>query len=237
MRVVAGDCTTVYEGDRSEEKRGHVVCVCKADDTVLVHDAEGYRPVAWLTRPEELDVSEEAGTPTIEATDGDQHLRVFVHETFGDGSYPASLAGRPVGECPDCEGPLVRGRGTVACTDCDRSHGLPSDAEVLEETCDCGLPCVRVVRGHEFEICLDPRCEPLVDVVREAFDGAWDCPDCGAALRVRTPSRGGRPFLGCDGYPDCESSFTLPRGELAGTCDCGAPAFRVDGAVTCLDCG
>jgi DNA topoisomerase-1 len=238
MHVLAGDCTTVYEGDRPYEKRGRVVCVCKPDDTVLVHDAAGYQPVAWLTRPETTTVRDpdDPDGPTVEARDGDAVLRVFVHEAHDPGEFDASAAGRPVGACPDCEGTLVRSSGAVACTGCEVRHGLPAGAAVLEEACDCGLPRVRAVRGHPFEVCLDPGCDPLVGKVADAFDEEWDCPECGAPLRVRTPDRGSRPFMGCSGYPGCTASFGLPRGELAGTCDCGAPAFRVDGDVTCLSC-
>ena len=52
MRVIAGDCTVRSGGRRETTRRGRVVV--KPDDTVLVHDADGYQPVAWLTRPAEL---------------------------------------------------------------------------------------------------------------------------------------------------------------------------------------
>src|SRR6056297_776882 len=51
VHVYAGDCTTSYSAnDDSRRQRGRVVVVHKPDDTVLVHDAEGYQPVEWLTR-------------------------------------------------------------------------------------------------------------------------------------------------------------------------------------------
>ena len=45
-RVIAGDCTVTYTSDdETHTQRGHVVTLCKPDDTVLVHDADGYQPV------------------------------------------------------------------------------------------------------------------------------------------------------------------------------------------------
>ncbi|WP_254536765.1 endonuclease NucS domain-containing protein [Halomarina litorea] len=240
MRVVAGECTTEFTGSRERAQRGHVVCLCKPDNTVLVHDVDGYQPVAWLTRPESLSVG---GDPlVVEARDGDQHLRVTVHREHGMASYPASVAGVPVGTCPECAGAgtaperggtLVRSRGAVECLDCGARHGIPTDATVLDSTCeDCGLPTMRVERGAAFEVCLDRSCESLDDAVAEAFDRAWDCPDCGSSLRIL---RRGGLIAGCDAYPDCETAFAVPEGVVAGTCDCGLPALRTSRGVRCLD--
>ncbi|TKX78584.1 DUF91 domain-containing protein, partial [Halorubrum sp. SD626R] len=54
LRVLAGDCQVTEHGDRSRSYRGRVVVLIKPDDTTLVHDADGYQPVAWLTRPESV---------------------------------------------------------------------------------------------------------------------------------------------------------------------------------------
>jgi DNA topoisomerase-1 len=70
IRVLAGDCTTTFEGDRTRTQRGRVVVVIKPDRTTLVHDADGYQPVAWLTRPDSLTVEADVASPTRRA-DGD----------------------------------------------------------------------------------------------------------------------------------------------------------------------
>jgi DNA topoisomerase-1 len=230
-RVVAGECSIVHDRDTRSEYRGRVVVVVKPDDTVLVHDADGYQPVAWLTRADEV-VLEAGDTYRISARSGDERLRVVAHDEARVLRYPASAAGAPVGACPDCAGTLVRASGAVACTACDARYALPAAASVREETCDCGLPRLRVERGVALDVCLDRACEPLADAVRERFDRAWDCPACGDDLRVI--ERGGL-LLGCDAYPDCEASFSFPAGIAEGTCDCGLPAFETGAGRRCLD--
>lgn len=225
-RLIAGDCTATFDGDRAYERRGRAVCLRKPDDTVLLHDAAGYRPVAWLTRPEATVVAGEP--PTLDARDGDDRLRVLFHDVSVDTRVPVSAAGAPAGPCPDGPGTLVERSGALACTDCEREHALPSGATLLDEQCDCGLPRVAVTRGARFEVCADWTCDPLDAAVEGRFDRAFDCPDCGDDLRV---VRAGGLLLGCDSYPDCEASFSLPAAEHDGTCACGLPTF--DGA--CLD--
>ncbi|MFW5896443.1 MAG: DUF91 domain-containing protein, partial [archaeon] len=114
IHVIAGECTTTFDGSRvrEHEQRGQVLVVVKPDNTVLVHDADGYQPVAWLTRAETVTID---GTH-LEATDGDQRLAVEVHEEVASGRYPASAAGEPVGDCPDCGATLVRVADAVVCT-------------------------------------------------------------------------------------------------------------------------
>ncbi|MBB6647236.1 endonuclease NucS domain-containing protein [Halobellus ruber] len=82
IRVFAGDCTTTFEGDRTRTQRGRVAVVIKPDRTTLVHDADGYQPVAWLTRPDAL---------TVETGGASETAR-----TAGD-SEPQSASGRPSG--------------------------------------------------------------------------------------------------------------------------------------------
>ncbi|MFT4957579.1 MAG: DNA topoisomerase-1, partial [Halobacteriales archaeon] len=61
-RVFAGDCTVIHDRDDRSEYRGRVVVVVvKADNTVLVHDAEGYQPVAWITRADVVACEREVG--------------------------------------------------------------------------------------------------------------------------------------------------------------------------------
>ncbi|MFB6183877.1 MAG: DUF91 domain-containing protein [Haloarculaceae archaeon] len=227
-RVMAGECTTIADGPREREHRGDVVVLVKPDNTVLVHDADGYQPVAWLTRAEAVTFDD----GTVTARDGDALLRVVTHREHGVATYPASTAGVPVGPCPDCEGALVRGDGAVTCLGCDARYGLPADAAITDRTCECGLPTMRVERGSAFEVCVDRTCESLDDRVREAFDRAWHCPDCGGDLRVL---RRGGLIVGCEHYPDCETGFSLPAGVVVGECDCGLPVLETAGGSRCLD--
>ena len=226
--VIAGRCTTTFEGTRDRHQHGDVLVLVKPDNTVLVHDADGYQPVAWLTRPESVTVGEKRVT----AQDGDQYLAVEIHDTHVRGRYPTSDAGIPVGDCPDCRATLVRTGGGVSCPTCG-SYGLPTGATVLDETCqDCGLPRIRVQRGASFVVCLDRDCESLDERVRAAFDREWSCPDCGGDLRVL---RRGGLLVGCEDYPDCETGFAVPDGLHDGTCDCGLPLFDTPTGRRCLD--
>jgi DNA topoisomerase-1 len=251
VRVIAGASTTTFftgaDGawTPEREQHGRMVTVVKPDGTTLVHDATGYQPVAWLTRPERVAVEREPPSPgdgsdatLVTAVDGDSRLRVRVRETAGPARHPVSAAGEPVGTC-GCGGRLVRVAGGVACVACDDRYGLPSGASVLDEACpDCGLPRFRVERGRAFTPCLDRECESLDAAVTAALDREWDCPDCGAPLRVL---RRGGLLLGCDAYPDCEVGYPVPDGVVTGDCDCGLPRFeaRATGEHRCLDgeCG
>ncbi len=229
IQVIAGRCTTVFEGTRNRTQHGDALVVIKPDGTVLVHDARGYQPLAWLTRANSVTVTGD----TVAAQDGDQSLRVTVEETYTREQYPASDAGVPVGDCPGCAGTLVRTQGHVSCPDCGDSYSLPGQSTVLSESCeDCGLPLFRVERGETFECCLDRACDSLDERVRERFDREWDCPDCGGALRVL---RRGGLLLGCENYPDCETGFSFPTGECVGDCDCGLPVFETASGTRCLD--
>ena len=227
-RVLAGECTTTFEGDRERTERGNVLVVCKPDNTVLVHDATGYQPIAWLTRAESVTLAD----GTLTATDGDQRLRVEADGEYETARYPTTAAGPPVGVCPACDGHLVRTDGTVRCLGCDASHGVPRDATIRDAECDCGYPRLSVIRGREFEVCIDRDCESLDEAVRAAFDCAWDCPDCGGDLRIL---RRGGLLAGCEQYPDCDTGWGLPAGTVVGTCDCGLPVFETSAGRRCLD--
>jgi DNA topoisomerase-1 len=227
--VLAGDCTTVFDGSREREHRGDVVVIVKPDNTVLVHDAEGYQPVAWLTRADSVAIE-----PTsVVAADGNEVLRVVTHEEHGRARYPVSTAGVPIGDCPACAGTLVQTSANVSCTDCDASYGIPTDADVTSSRCqDCGLPTFRVERGQAFELCLDRDCDSLDDRVRDAFDREWSCPDCDSDLRIL---RRGGLLVGCAAYPDCEVGYSLPNGVVVGECGCGLPRFETASGRRCLD--
>ncbi|WP_440007043.1 DUF91 domain-containing protein [Halomicrococcus sp. SG-WS-1] len=232
IRVFAGDCTITFGDDDRRRQRGEVVVLLKPDDTLLVHDVDGYQPVAWLTRADTARAEVEDGTFTLVAATNDRRVRVECHTCYGISRYPGSEAGIPVGDCPDCDGPLVRADGSVACLGCSVDHAIPRRATVRQETCECGLPTMRVERGDAFDVCVDRDCEPLVAAVRERFDREWDCPYCGADLRIL--ERGGL-IAGCEEYPDCDTGFGVPDGAVVGDCDCGLPVFETRTGRRCLD--
>ncbi|WP_435100826.1 DUF91 domain-containing protein [Halarchaeum sp. P4] len=228
-RVLAGDCTVTYESDDRIEKRGEVVVLVKPDNTVLVHDAEGYQPASWLTRADVVRYASDADGARLHAGSGSESLRVRSHETTLDTFAPVTPAGPEVGDCPDCDGPLVRARARVVCIGCHAGYPIPRDATVRESTCDdCGLPEMHVRRGAAIDVCLDRACESIDDAVRERFEGAWDCPHCGSALHVRR-ERGLRAVCG-----ECDAGFPIPSGVVVGECDCGGPRFETATGERCL---
>ncbi|WP_247730449.1 endonuclease NucS domain-containing protein [Halovivax limisalsi] len=232
IRVLAGDCTVLFEGADRTEYRGRVTTVVKPDNTVLVHDVDGYQPVAWLTRADSV-ASDHSGGFSLVAQKDDQLLRIVTHESDGFSNYHASPAGNPIGTCRTCDGTLIRA-GDVRCLDCGVRYAIPDDATVREESCDCGLPRIRAERGLAFDICLDRDCESLDDAVREAFDREWECPECDGDLRIL---RRGGLIAGCERYPTCETGFVVPTGVLDGRCPCGLPAFDTGSGRRCLDAG
>jgi DNA topoisomerase-1 len=231
IRVLAGECAVRYESNGTTERdlRGDVVVVVKPDDTVLVHDADGYQPAAWLTRPGVVRYTRDARGFRLDAADGDERLVVESATEHGDAHYPASPAGPPVGTC-DCEGVLVRDGGRVVCVDCRAQHAIPRDAAVIDDACpECGLPQLRVQRGVDVTACVDRDCRPIAEALRERVADDWTC-RCGEPLGIES-SRGLRAV--CE---HCEADHRLPRGVADGDCDCGLPAFDTgDGDSRCLD--
>jgi DNA topoisomerase-1 len=229
IRTIAGDCLVRFDGGRERTVRGRVVVVIKPDNTVLVHDTDGYQPVAWLTRPGSLSVTRDP--LWLVASDGEETLRI---EAAGDvvlTERDASAAGTPVGTCR-CGGQLIRAGTDVTCLDCEARFGLPSGASTIESSCACGLPQFRVDRGERFELCLDRECGSLLEAVRDSFDREWDCPNCGGDLRVL---RRGGLIAGCEHHPDCETGFAIPDGRVVGSCACGLPVFETESDRRCLD--
>lgn len=167
FQVFAGECTTKFEGAVDQTRRGMLLVVVKPDNTVLVHDIVGYQPTAWLTRPEATTI--DRGRGIIEAQAGDQLLRIRFHAIESETDACGSLAGMPVGTTEQ-GGTIVRARETVIDLGTNEEYPLPRGATVLDERCKtCGLPLLAVDRGEQFQICLDPACESLVDAVR-TFD-------------------------------------------------------------------
>lgn len=230
LHVLAGDC--LVNTDETSH-RGEVVVLLKPDNTVLVHDVDGYQPVAWLTRADSVATARNGGF-SVTAIAGDRTLRVESQSAYGFGEYPGSKAGIPIGECPDCEHTLVRAGDVVACLGCDNQYGLPDGASVLDSRCDCGLPQMCVSRGETFELCLSRECESLDEAVKKAFDREWGCPDCAGSLRV---IRRGGLLAGCENYPDCAAGYVIPDGVVTDTCGCGLPRFETPRGERCLDSG
>jgi DNA topoisomerase-1 len=167
------------------------------------------------------------------AVDGDERLTVRFDPEPAVARHAVSAAGTPVGTC-HCEGELVATGGEVTCLDCEEGYAVPRGGRVADTTCDaCGLPELSVQRGEQFRVCLDRDCRPLSAAVAAALDGRVDCPDCSASLRVE--QHRGRQFLGCDDYPDCEATFSIPAGVIVGTCACGLPVFDRGTDRRCLD--
>jgi DNA topoisomerase-1 len=229
IRAFVGDCT-VETDDRTH--RGRVLVLVKPDRTVLVHDTDGYQPVAWLTRADSVAVEADDGFGLIARLD-DRTLRVTA-DRVRRSVYPVTEAGVPVGTSPDTGGPLIRTGGAVVDLDAGTRYPLVAGATVLDDRCpDCGLPRMRVDRGAAFEVCIDRACDSPDDAVRERFDREWGCPDCGSDLRIIR--RNGRLLAGCDAYPDCETAFTLPAGIVVDDCPCGLPVFETATGRRCLD--
>ncbi len=229
IRTIAGDCLVRFDGGRDRTVRGKVVVVIKPDNTVLVHDTDGYQPVAWLTRPESLSVTREP--LWLLASDGEETLRIEAVGDVAVAEHEATDAGTPAGECR-CGGQLIRTGSDIVCLGCDDRFGLPSGASMTDSTCACGLPTFRIDRGDRFELCLDYECGSLLEAVRERFDREWDCPNCDGDLRVL---RRGGVIAGCERYPDCDTGFAVPDGRIVGSCSCGLPLFELPDGPRCLD--
>jgi len=89
--------------------------------------------------------------------------------------------------------------------------------------------------------------EEFADIVRSGIredSVLGPCPNCGRNLIIRRNRKSGKRFAGCEGYPECKMTYSLPpRGEIVplGTqCDaCGAPEIKVLGSrrpwITCIN--
>jgi DNA topoisomerase-1 len=259
IRIFAGDCTTAFEGSRDRTQRGRVVIVIKPDRTTLVHDADGYQPVAWLTRPDSLTV-ETGSTGGADAGDGGPGTATTRYGPGGDATDadagPDPATGRDAGGF----GIVARTADETLRVTCHEETGRASfpvsAAGVPVGTCpDCGAVLVR----SRDVVCTGCRAQyplPSGSTVRDTA-----CPDCGLPeLRVER----GRAFdlcldPGCsplaaavvDAFdrvwdcPDCGSPLRVrrARGRVYLDCasdsdpdaDCGA-TFSIPAGVVVGDC-
>ncbi len=118
------------------------------------------------------------------------------------------------GNYPECKGTMNFERD-------EEGRVVPCEPEDTGETCDkCGGKMV-VKRGRygEFLACENyPTCKNT-RAIRKKVEAR--CPKCGGQV-VERRGRGGRPFYGCEKYPDCD--FTAPAEPVNEPCpSCGAP--------------
>jgi DNA topoisomerase I len=118
------------------------------------------------------------------------------------------------------------------------SEGKISKESVVDESRDV----LRRVYEH-----LTRSEEEFADIVWNGIRGdeiLGPCPNCGRDLVIRRNRKSGKRFAGCEGYPECRTTFPLPqRGDIIplGTqCDaCGSPEIKVIGKrrpwVTCIN--
>jgi DNA topoisomerase I len=118
------------------------------------------------------------------------------------------------------------------------SEGETSKDAVVEDSKDI----LRKVYGE-----LESFQEEFADIVRTGIredSVLGPCKKCGNNLMVRRAKKSGKRFAGCEGYPDCDQTYSLPpRGEiipLGSLCEgCGSPEIKVVGGrrpwITCID--
>jgi len=118
------------------------------------------------------------------------------------------------------------------------SEGRVSKDSVVEESREL----LRRVYDH-----LESSEEKFADIVWNGIRGdetLGPCPNCGRNLVVRRNRRNRKRFAGCEGYPECRTTFPLPqKGDiipLGTACEaCGLPEIKVLGGrrpwVTCIN--
>jgi DNA topoisomerase-1 len=125
----------------------------------------------------------------------------------------------------------------------ERSMDEISEGKVSKENVvDRSRDVLRQVYGN-----LENSQEEFADIVRSGIredSVLGPCKKCGNNLTVRRARKSGKRFAGCEGYPECDQTYSLPpRGEIIslGTlCDaCGSPEIKVVGGrrpwITCID--
>ena len=118
------------------------------------------------------------------------------------------------------------------------SEGKTSKDAVVDHSRDV----LRRVYDH-----LESSQDEFADIVRTGIredSVLGPCKKCGKNLTIRRARKSGKRFAGCEGYPECDQTYSLPpRGEIIplGTlCEaCGSPEIKVVGGrrpwITCID--
>jgi DNA topoisomerase I len=127
--------------------------------------------------------------------------------------------------------------------DLERSMDEISEGKVSKDSVvDRSRDVLRQVYGN-----LESSQEEFADIVRSGIredSVLGPCKKCGKNLTVRRARKSGKRFAGCEGYPECDQTYSLPpRGEIIplGTlCEaCGSPEIKVVGGrrpwITCID--
>jgi len=219
IRVFAGDCTTTFEGERTRTHRGRVVVVVKPDRTTLVHDADGYQPVAWLTRPDSLTVEAGAASGTQRA-DGD-----------GEGQSPSGNRASP----GDSEAQSASGRSSGLRGGQAASNGTaePSPGP-REEAADGDAGFGLVARAGD----------QVLRVISHRSSGRATYPVSEAGVPVGSDPETGEPLVRAGGDVrgvDSGVRYPLPAGATVTdeSCpSCGLPTIRAEAGEVfevCLD--
>jgi DNA topoisomerase-1 len=130
--------------------------------------------------------------------------------------------------------------------DLERSMDEISEGKISKDSVvDKSRDVLRRVYEH-----LERSQEEFADIVRSGIredSVLGTCPNCGKNLLMRRNRKTGKRFVGCEGYPECRVTYSLPpRGEIIplGTlCDaCEAPEIKVIGGrsrpwITCINMG
>ncbi|MGI8911552.1 MAG: DNA topoisomerase I [Rubrobacteraceae bacterium] len=119
------------------------------------------------------------------------------------------------------------------------SEGKVSKDSVVDESRDVLRRVYEHLQSSETE---------FADIVWEGIrtdSVLGPCKKCGKNMVIKKARKSGKRFAGCEGYPDCDQTYSLPqRGEIIplGTlCDaCGSPEIKVVGGrgrpwITCVD--
>ncbi|MFW6448892.1 MAG: DNA topoisomerase I [Halobacteriota archaeon] len=143
-------------------------------------------------------------------------------EEIGDLLRESLKADKAVGPCPECGETLLlrQGRGNshfIGCDgypDCEFTLPLPRKGSpaILDDVCaDHGLHEIRMLAGRGTFTHGCPRC--VAEAAGE-LERIGPCPDCGVPhggeLAVKQLESGSR-LVGCTRYPDCRTSYPLPR--------------------------
>jgi replicative superfamily II helicase len=138
-----------------------------------------------------------------------------------------------VGRCKNCGGFLKRAGNVITC-ECGASYKLPSGTDLADNTCNCGLPKLKLQLLGE-DVCIDRQCERIEDVIARHFATSnFVCPRCHSYLTV---VRRKGIIVGCtEYYNGCKTAFLLPmNATIVGRCKCGLPKLQLKTKMRCLD--